>query len=130
MDELLKSIRDCKVCEANLPMGANPILTAHKDSKIIIIGQAPGKKVHETSIPWNDKSGDNLRSWLGIDKDIFYDAQKIVLIPMGFCYPGTHLSKIKITPDFEIRGNSHILRLRKLNRHGLDKYHTFFSNPS
>lgn len=89
MKELLAEIRDCKVCEKYLVLGANPIIAASKKSKIIIIGQAPGRIVHKTGIPWNDKSGDNLRNWLGIDKATFYDADKIALMPMGFCYPGT-----------------------------------------
>ena len=89
MDELLKKIRNCKECENHLPMGVNPIIAADDSSRIIIIGQAPGKIVHQTSIPWNDKSGDNLRAWLDIDKKVFYDPRKIALMPMGFCYPGT-----------------------------------------
>lgn len=88
MEKLLAEIRNCKVCEEFLPFGANPVITAGSMSKIIVIGQAPGKIVHETSIPWNDKSGDNLRSWMGVDKEIFYDPDKIALMPMGFCYPG------------------------------------------
>jgi uracil-DNA glycosylase len=88
MDKLLKEIRNCKTCEKHLQLGVNPIISASKASRIVIIGQAPGRKVHDTGIPWNDKSGDNLRSWMGIDKTIFYDPAKIALIPMGFCYPG------------------------------------------
>jgi len=89
MEELLSKIKNCKICETNLPLGVNPVLMASNTSKLIIIGQAPGKIVHHTSIPWNDKSGDNLRSWLGISKETFYDPNQIALIPMGFCYPGT-----------------------------------------
>jgi uracil-DNA glycosylase family 4 len=88
MKRLLKQIRNCKVCEPHLALGANPIIAASQNSKIIIIGQAPGKIVHNTSIPWNDKSGDNLREWLGVDKDTFYNEKIIALMPMGFCYPG------------------------------------------
>lgn len=88
IEKLLADIRNCKVCEEFLPFGANPVITAGSRSKIIVIGQAPGKIVHETSIPWNDKSGDNLRSWMGLDKEIFYNPDKIALMPMGFCYPG------------------------------------------
>jgi uracil-DNA glycosylase len=89
MKKLLKEIRNCKVCEKYLELGANPIIAASTKSKIVIVGQAPGKAVHNTSIPWNDKSGDNLRNWLGIDKTTFYNPDIIALIPMGFCYPGT-----------------------------------------
>ena len=89
MKKLLKEIRNCQVCYQLLPLGANPIIAASSNSKIIIIGQAPGKIVHLSGIPWNDKSGDNLRNWLGIDNHTFYDENKIALMPMGFCYPGT-----------------------------------------
>jgi len=89
MDKLIFQIRNCKECLPHLKDGVNPIIAASPKSKIVIIGQAPGRIVHKTSIPWNDKSGDNLRHWLGIDKTIFYDADQIALMPMGFCYPGT-----------------------------------------
>jgi uracil-DNA glycosylase family 4 len=88
VNDLLQQIRKCNECERHLPHGVNPIISASPESKIIIIGQAPGRAVHNTGIPWNDKSGDNLRNWLGIDKSIFYDANMIALMPMGFCYPG------------------------------------------
>ena len=88
MKTLLSEIKQCKLCEQNLALGANPVLTAHPNSKIVIIGQAPGTAVHKSGIPWDDKSGDNLRNWLGIDKSTFYNTEKIAIIPMGFCYPG------------------------------------------
>ena len=72
-----------------LPLGAKPVLAAHPNSKMIVIGPAPGRIVHGTGIPWDDKSGDNLRNWLGVDKATFYTPELIALIPMGFCYPGT-----------------------------------------
>lgn len=87
--QALNEIKNCTVCEAHLPLGANPIVKASTESRIVIIGQAPGIAVHKTSIPWNDKSGENLRNWLGVDNELFYDDKKIALIPMGFCYPGT-----------------------------------------
>jgi uracil-DNA glycosylase len=89
MIKLLKQIRSCRECEKHLEFGVNPIVAASKKSKIIIIGQAPGRIVHNTSIPWNDKSGDNLRNWLGVDKATFYNENIIALMPMGFCYPGS-----------------------------------------
>ncbi|UCS94454.1 uracil-DNA glycosylase family protein [Echinicola marina] len=88
MDDLICDIKACELCKESLPLGPNPILSGSPESKIVIIGQAPGKIVHETGIPWNDKSGDNLRKWLGVERDVFYDADKIALVPMGFCYPG------------------------------------------
>ena len=88
MDKLLQEIRNCKTCEKHLELGVNPVISASTTSRIVIIGQAPGRKVHDTGIPWNDKSGDNLRNWMGINKTVFYDPAIIALIPMGFCYPG------------------------------------------
>lgn len=88
MDDLLCDIKACTLCKEHLPLGPNPVVQGSLKSRMVIIGQAPGKIVHETSIPWNDKSGDNLRSWLGVDRETFYDPAMIALIPMGFCYPG------------------------------------------
>ncbi|MEZ8722326.1 uracil-DNA glycosylase family protein [Vibrio pomeroyi] len=85
---LLKEIRRCTACEPHLSHGANPVIQAHPNARLLIIGQAPGIKVHESSIPWNDASGERLREWLGIDSDTFYDEQKVAIVPMGFCYPG------------------------------------------
>lgn len=85
---LLKDIRQCTICEAHLPLDPRPIVSAHKDSKIVIIGQAPGLKVHTTGIPWDDPSGKQLRKWLDVTDELFYDETKIALVPMGFCYPG------------------------------------------
>lgn len=87
-DLLLQRIKQCKVCEPHLPLGANPVMAAHTKSKVIIIGQAPGIKVHQTGIAWNDKSGDQLRNWLNVDKDFFYNPENFAILPMGFCYPG------------------------------------------
>jgi uracil-DNA glycosylase len=89
MKKLLEQIKNCTACEKHLELGVNPIIAASSKSKIIIIGQAPGRIVHNTGIPWNDKSGDNLRKWLGVDKPTFYNDNFFGLMPMGFCYPGT-----------------------------------------
>ncbi len=80
--------RACTVCSAHLPLGPRPVLRASASSRLLIVGQAPGTKVHETGIPWNDPSGDRLRDWLGLDRDAFYDERRIAIMPMGFCYPG------------------------------------------
>ncbi|PMG45801.1 IclR family transcriptional regulator [Vibrio lentus] len=85
---LLTEIRQCTACEPHLSHGANPVIQAHPSARLLIIGQAPGIKVHESSIPWNDASGERLREWLGMDSDTFYDEQKVAIVPMGFCYPG------------------------------------------
>lgn len=89
MKKLLTDIKNCRVCEKHLVQGCNPIISASKKSKIVIIGQAPGRKVHNSSVPWDDKSGDNLRDWLGVDKDTFYNPDSFAIVGMGFCYPGT-----------------------------------------
>lgn len=89
MDKLLAQIRACTICQAHLPHGCRPIVQASAKSQIVIIGQAPGSKVHASGIPWDDKSGDNLRAWVGVSKEQFYDPDIFALVPMGFCYPGT-----------------------------------------
>jgi uracil-DNA glycosylase len=85
---LLDEIKACRQCHDDLPLGANPVVQLHPAAKLLIIGQAPGTKVHASGIPWDDPSGDRLRAWLGIDKTDFYNPQKIAIMPMGFCYPG------------------------------------------
>jgi len=86
MKKLLEEVRRCTVCKEYLE--PNPVLDISTGSKIIIIGQAPGRIVHETKIAWNDKSGDNLRNWLGVDRNTFYNTDIFGIMPMGFCYPG------------------------------------------
>ena len=88
MDALLSDIKNCTICAAHLAHGTNPVVSASPKSKIVIIGQAPGSVVHKTGIPWDDKSGDRLRAWLGVSKSEFYDKELFALVPMGFCYPG------------------------------------------
>ncbi|MDE3743222.1 uracil-DNA glycosylase family protein [Maribacter polysaccharolyticus] len=88
MQKLLSEIRACEICKAYLPLGPRPIVAAHGNSSIVVIGQAPGVKVHETGIPWDDPSGKQLRNWMGVSDEVFYDSSKIALVPMGFCYPG------------------------------------------
>jgi len=88
MENLLEEILGCTICKAHLQLGPNPVLAAHESSKIILIGQAPGLKVHQNGIPWNDMSGRRLRQWLNVTDETFYNAKNIALIPMGFCYPG------------------------------------------
>jgi len=88
MQQLLSEIRACTLCRDSLPHGPRPVVAAAGDSRILIIGQAPGQKVHDSGIPWNDKSGDELRRWVAVDKGLFYDTSVVGLVPMGFCYPG------------------------------------------
>jgi len=86
---LLADVRGCVLCTEQLPLGPRPIIQAHPLARILIAGQAPGRKVHETGVPFNDASGDRLRTWLGISRDVFYDAKQVAILPMGFCFPGT-----------------------------------------
>jgi uracil-DNA glycosylase len=92
MDSLLKTISKCEVCKDHLLLGPRPVVQLSPFSKITIIGQAPGKKVHETGIPWNDASGKKLREWLDIDEAVFYDSSFFSIMPMSFCYPGKGIS--------------------------------------
>lgn len=87
---LLERVRACDICQATLPLGPRPVVRAQASARILIIGQAPGTKVHETGIPWNDPSGDRLRDWLQLDKDTFYDDSRVAIVPTGFCYPGRY----------------------------------------
>ena len=93
LESLLSEIRACRICEAHLPLGPRPVVVARGPARILIIGQAPGTKVHATGIPWNDRSGDTLRGWMAVDRETFYDPDRIAILPMGFCYPGVMPSK-------------------------------------
>lgn len=86
---LLRDVRACAACEGSLPLGARPVLQLARSARLLIISQAPGRKVHETGIPWNDASGDRLRDWIGLDRATFYDPARVAILPMGFCYPGS-----------------------------------------
>lgn len=88
MKKLISEIVSCTVCKSFLPNAPRPIISVSKDSKVLIIGQAPGQKVQDSGIPWDDQSGNELRRWLGVDKEQFYDTKLFGLMPMGFCYPG------------------------------------------
>lgn len=88
LTNLLAQVRQCRHCEPALPLGANPVVSVSPSARLLIIGQAPGTRVHATGIPWNDPSGDRLRQWLDIDRETFYDNRRIAIMPMGFCYPG------------------------------------------
>ncbi len=81
--------KSCTLCAAHLPHGVRPVFQAHEAARILVAGQAPGRRVHETGIPFNDPSGDRLRSWMGIGREDFHDPAKVAILPMGFCYPGT-----------------------------------------
>jgi uracil-DNA glycosylase len=89
LNVLLTEIRNCTHCAVHLPHGPRPIVQAARSARVLIIGQAPGTKVHASGTPWDDASGVRLREWLGLTPEVFYDATKVALMPMGFCYPGT-----------------------------------------
>jgi uracil-DNA glycosylase len=88
-ENLLTEISACRVCEEHLPLGPRPVVQASLQAPILLVGQAPGRRVHESGVPFDDPSGDRLRTWLGVDRETFYDPTKIAIVPMGFCFPGT-----------------------------------------
>ena len=88
LESLATEIRACRLCESQLPLGPRPVIQVDRRARILVAAQAPGTRVHETGIPFNDPSGERLRDWMGIDREIFYDPARIAIVPMGFCYPG------------------------------------------
>jgi uracil-DNA glycosylase len=89
LKRLLHRVRACTICEAALPLGARPVLQLASSARLLIVSQAPGRKVHETGVPWNDASGERLREWMGVDRSTFYDEGRVAILPMGLCYPGS-----------------------------------------
>src|SRR5690606_25472691 len=87
LDGLLEAIRACRVCAAHLPLGPRPVVQAGADARLLIVGQAPGAKVHASGVPWDDASGARLREWLGVEAATFYDPARVAIVPMGLCYP-------------------------------------------
>ena len=88
LDHLLGEIRACRLCEAHLPRGPRPVVRASPTARVLVVGQAPGTRVHASGIPWDDASGRRLREWMGLEPDAFYDESRVAIVPMGFCYPG------------------------------------------
>lgn len=114
---LLSEVRACTVCAAQLPHGPRPIVQAHGSARILIVGQAPGRKVHDSGIPFDDASGERLRGWLGISREVFYDARQVALVPMGFCFPGTGRSgdlppRAECAPRWQAQLLSHLKKLQ------------------
>ncbi|WP_337190855.1 uracil-DNA glycosylase family protein [Qipengyuania algicida] len=87
-ERLAEEISACRVCAEHLPHGVRPVVSFSSTARLLIVGQAPGSKVHASGIPWDDASGDRLREWTGLSRDQMYDPAKVALVPMGFCYPG------------------------------------------
>lgn len=100
-DALLTEIRNCRVCAEALPHTPRPIVRLGPDARVLIVGQAPGTRVHATGIPWNDPSGDRLRDWMGLDRDAFYDSGRIAIAPMGLCFPGLDARGADLPPRRE-----------------------------
>lgn len=88
-DALLEEVRACRLCEPFLAAGARPVLQIGRTARVLVAGQAPGRRVHESGVPFADASGDRLREWMGVSHEEFYDPSRIAILPMGFCYPGT-----------------------------------------
>ena len=86
---LVSRVRDCRLCEESLPLVPRPVIQIDPRARILIAGQAPGRRVHETGVPFDDPSGDRLRDWLGLSREVFYDGANVAILPMGFCYPGS-----------------------------------------
>ena len=91
-NRILREVRACTLCASHLPLTPNPVVQLHPNAQILIAGQAPGRKVHDSGIPFNDVSGQRLREWMGVESELFYNPEKVAILPMGFCYPGTGIS--------------------------------------
>jgi uracil-DNA glycosylase len=113
---LLQEIRRCRICAAHLPLGPRPVLRVRPSARLLIIGQAPGTRVHASGIPWNDRSGDRLRDWLAVDRDVFYDERRVAVMPMGFCYPGVDANGGDRPPRPECAPRWHAQVLARLPR--------------
>ena len=112
-DRLVTEIRACSVCAPHLPLGPRPILRGHPSAELLIISQAPGRRVHQTGISFNDRSGDRLREWLRLDRETFYDETRVAIMPIGFCYPGSDVRGGDLPPRRECAPLWHA-RLREL----------------
>jgi len=114
---LLADVRACRRCAEHLPLGPRPVLQLHGSARILIAAQAPGRKVHASGIPFDDASGDRLRGWLGLSREQFYDAKRVAILPMGFCFPGTGPSgdrppRAECAPAWRSALLAHLRRLR------------------
>ena len=109
--KLQRDIRSCTICAVHLPLGPRPVFQISQTARILIAGQAPGSKVHASGIPFDDASGDRLRDWLGLDRKKFYNASRVAILPMGFCYPGTGKSgDLPPRPECAVAWRENILR--------------------
>lgn len=114
LKRILREVRACRICEANLPFGPRPVVQLASTARLLIVSQAPGSKVHQSGIPWNDASGDRLRDWLKLDRSVFYDEPRVAILPMGFCYPGAGQSGADNPPRPECAPRWHERLLKHL----------------
>jgi uracil-DNA glycosylase len=112
---LMREARACVRCAPALPLGPRPVFQLHASARLLIVAQAPGRKVHDTGIPFNDASGDRLRDWLGLPREVFYDARRVAILPMGFCFPGTGVSG-DLPPRRECAGTWRVPLLAQLRQ--------------
>jgi len=138
LDRLLADVAACTECAAHLPHGPRPVLRAGGRARVLVVGQAPGRRVHATGIPWNDPSGVRLRQWLDVDEATFYDTERFAIVPMGFCYPGHGRSgdlppRPECAPLWHARLRARMPRVRLtllLSRYALEHYLGERAKPS
>ena len=117
LDRLMRDVRACTAC-VDLPLGPRPVLQIAKSARLLIVGQAPGRKVHESGVPWDDASGERLRHWMGIDQAAFYDEASVAIMPIGFCYPGRNAGsgdkppRPECAPRWQARLLEHLSEIR------------------
>ncbi len=113
---LLAEVRSCTLCAPHLPHGVRPVLQLHPDARVLIASQAPGRRVHESGVPFADASGERLRDWMGVTRETFYDPRQVAILPMGFCFPGSMKSgDLRPRPECALAWRSQLLdQLRKL----------------
>ena len=111
---VLREARACTLCAPHLPLGPRPVLRGHATARLLVLSQAPGTKVHETGLSFNDRSGDRLRQWMGVERDQFYDESRVAVLPMGFCYPGRYPRGGDLPPRPECAPLWHARLLRRL----------------
>ncbi len=110
--KIISEVKSCSHCANQMPHDPNPVLQIHPNARILIAGQAPGRKVHQSGIPFDDASGTRLRQWLGVDKRVFYNPEQIAILPMAFCYPGSSKSgDLKPNPDCAVKWRDSVLSL-------------------
>ena len=114
LTNLLRDVLACRICEVHLPLDPRPVVQLSSTARLLIVGQAPGSKVHHSGIPWNDVSGDRLRHWMNVDSSLIYDEARVAILPMGFCYPGAGKSGRDNPPRPECAPHWHERLLKRL----------------